>query len=80
MIVIPAMRLLRVVSGGVAMLLAAMAAAAQSRAVNVDTLGPRVGQAAPDFSGVDQFGRTQTLASLAGAKGLMLVFYRSADW
>lgn len=42
--------------------------------------GPAVGEAAPAFSAADQNGRTQTLASVMGAKGVMLVFYRSADW
>lgn len=47
---------------------------------DVSTLGPRVGAAVPAFSGVDQFGKTQTLASVMGPQGAMLVFYRSADW
>ncbi len=42
--------------------------------------GPEIGAAVPGFSLVDQSGKTQTLESLMGAKGLMLVFYRSADW
>jgi hypothetical protein len=42
--------------------------------------GPRVGTAAPAFSGLDQFGRERTLESLMGRNGVMLVFYRSADW
>jgi hypothetical protein len=44
------------------------------------TLGPQVGATVPPISGVDQFGRAQTLASLSGPRGLMLVFSRSADW
>lgn len=43
-------------------------------------LGPQVGATVPPLSGVDQFGKAQTLASLSGPKGLMLVFSRSADW
>ena len=42
--------------------------------------GPAVGEAVPAFSTTDQTGRTQTLASVMGAKGAMLVFFRSADW
>lgn len=42
--------------------------------------GPAVGEAVPVFSATDQTGRTQTLTSLMGAKGTMLVFFRSADW
>ena len=45
-----------------------------------ETLGPKVGVGAQEFSGVDQFGKTHTLQSLLGRDGLMLVFYRSADW
>lgn len=50
------------------------------QAVDVNTLGPKVGQRAIDFSLPDQRGRTQSLASIAGPKGTMLVFFRSADW
>ncbi len=42
--------------------------------------GPAVGQPVPDFSLQDQNGRTQTLKSVSGPKGTMLVFFRSADW
>jgi len=42
--------------------------------------GPAVGEVVPAFSATDQTGRTQTLASVMGAKGAMLVFFRSADW
>ena len=43
-------------------------------------VGLRAGQKAPDFSARDQFGKTQTLDSLKGSKGTVLLFYRSADW
>jgi len=43
-------------------------------------VGLRTGQKAPDFSAVDQFGKTQTLGTLRGSKGTVLLFYRSADW
>jgi cytochrome oxidase Cu insertion factor (SCO1/SenC/PrrC family) len=42
--------------------------------------GPAVGDAIPAFEATDQAGKTRTLASLTGSKGLMLVFFRSADW
>jgi hypothetical protein len=42
--------------------------------------GPAVGSPLPDFSAPDQAGRIQTLKSIMGPKGAMLVFYRSADW
>jgi hypothetical protein len=44
------------------------------------TLGPKVGEPAPDFTAIDQDGRERPLASLMGPRGLMLVFFRSADW
>jgi peroxiredoxin len=43
-------------------------------------VGLNVGQKAPAFSARDQFGGEQTLDSLKGAKGTVLLFYRSADW
>lgn len=52
----------------------------QPSPVETAKLGPQVGQPVPPFTGVDQFGRTQTLESTAGPKGAMLVFFRSADW
>ena len=47
---------------------------------DVQKLGPQIGERVPDFTLNDQRGRSRTLASLFGAKGLMLVFFRSADW
>jgi peroxiredoxin len=35
---------------------------------------------APDFSASDQFGRKQSLATLKGKNGTVLLFFRSADW
>ncbi len=46
---------------------------------NIKT-GPEVGQPVPAFSAMDQNGQTQTLDSVMGPKGAMLVFFRSADW
>ena len=43
-------------------------------------LGPQVGDRVPDFTLLDQHGQSRTLASLIGPRGLMLVFFRSADW
>lgn len=42
--------------------------------------GPAVGEKIPEFEAVDQSGRRQTFATLKGAKGLLLLFHRSADW
>ena len=62
--------------------LAASVGGAQQPAPAIDTskLGPQVGATVPAFSGTDQFGKPQSLASLSGPKGLMLVFSRSTDW
>ena len=43
-------------------------------------IGLAVGQKAPAFSARDQFGAQQTLATLKGPKGTVLLFFRSADW
>jgi len=48
--------------------------------VPVQQRGIAIGEKIPSFEAVDQFGRTQTFASLVGPKGLALVFVRSADW
>lgn len=42
--------------------------------------GPAPGEPIPAFSVSDQHGRTQTFDSLKGPNGLVLLFYRSADW
>jgi hypothetical protein len=48
--------------------------------IDVSKLGPQVGERVPDFVLKDQAGQTQTLQSIMGPKGAMLVFIRSADW
>ena len=58
----------------------ALAAAQAPAGVDTSKLGPRVGATVPAFSGIDQFGKSHTLASAMGPKGAMLVFFRSADW
>jgi cytochrome oxidase Cu insertion factor (SCO1/SenC/PrrC family) len=47
---------------------------------DVQKLGPQIGTRVPEFTLLDQRGQSRTLASLMGPKGLMLVFFRSADW
>ena len=44
------------------------------------SIGLPVGQKAPAFSAPDQFGKEQTLESLEGSHGTVLLFFRSADW
>jgi hypothetical protein len=43
-------------------------------------IGLAVGQKAPAFSARDQFGAPQTLETLTGPNGTVLLFFRSADW
>lgn len=49
-------------------------------AVDTSKIGPQVGAVLPAFTGTDQFGKPQSLATAMGPKGAMLVFFRSADW
>ena len=42
--------------------------------------GPDVGARVPEFTLPDQDSRQRALADLTGPGGLLLVFYRSADW
>ncbi len=48
--------------------------------IELMSIGLAVGQKAPAFSLRDQFGRTQTLDTLKGPNGTVLLFFRSADW
>jgi peroxiredoxin len=43
-------------------------------------VGPAVGEKIPSFQAADQEGRVRTFADLRGPKGLVLLFFRSADW
>jgi peroxiredoxin len=47
---------------------------------DIQTLGPQVGSTVPTFTLKDQTGAMRTLESLQGERGMVLVFYRSADW
>jgi hypothetical protein len=42
--------------------------------------GLQTGKVAPAIHARDQFGKEQTTTSLAGPKGLVLLFFRSSDW
>jgi hypothetical protein len=48
--------------------------------VDLSSLGPQVGERVPDFALPDQHGTVQTLDSIMGERGAMLLFHRSADW
>ena len=58
----------------------AQQSAPQPTPPDVQKLGPQIGTRVPDFTLLDQNGQPRTLASLMGPTGLMLVFFRSADW
>jgi peroxiredoxin len=46
-----------------------------------EDLGPAVGTKAPDIgTRLDQFGKPHQLSDLMGRNGLVLFFFRSADW
>ena len=48
--------------------------------VDVDALGPQIGERVPDFQLPDQHGQLQTLESVRGPNGSLILFHRSADW
>lgn len=48
--------------------------------IDVSELGPQVGEIVPDFSLMDQNGKTWTRDAIMGPNGAMLVFIRSASW
>ena len=52
----------------------------QLASIELMSIGLAVGQKAPAFSVRDQLGRVQTLDSLKGTNGTVLLFFRSADW
>jgi hypothetical protein len=43
-------------------------------------VGPAIGAPLPAFEARDQDGRLRTFSDLKGPSGLILIFYRSADW
>ncbi len=43
-------------------------------------IGLETGQQAPAFALTDQFGHEQSNQTLKGPKGMVLLFFRSADW
>lgn len=52
----------------------------QVASVQLMSIGLAVGERAPAFSVRDQLGRVQTLDTLRGSNGTVLLFFRSADW
>jgi hypothetical protein len=60
--------------------ISSMIAAQSLTGVDIDTLGPQVGESVPEFTLPDQQGIQQTLESIMGPNGAMLLFHRSANW
>lgn len=42
--------------------------------------GPEVGAQAPSFQATDHLGKARSFDDLSGENGLLLLFFRSADW
>jgi hypothetical protein len=42
--------------------------------------GPEVGERIPDIRTLDQYGKIRTFEDLRGPEGLLVLFYRTADW
>ena len=63
---------------------AIMLASGQEKHATADSLAPAVGleigQPAPAFALTDQCGHEQSNQTLKGAKGTVILFFRSADW
>ncbi len=71
-------RSMRLLAWAVALVLAGELVAATALA---DDLGPPLGTKAPDIgTRLDQTGKPRTLADLMSKNGLVLLFFRSADW
>ena len=51
-----------------------------SPSIDLETIGPRIGDLMPDFGLRDQGGEVRTLKSLLRENGAIIVFFRSADW
>lgn len=63
--------------------LLALASGQESQSSRSDltaSIGLQIGQRAPAFALVDQFGHEQSEETIKGPKGTVLLFFRSADW
>jgi cytochrome oxidase Cu insertion factor (SCO1/SenC/PrrC family) len=63
-----------------ALLAAVLSGATPAWMQDAATIGIPAGTKAPGFALTDQLGHKRTLASLMEGRGLVLVFFRSADW
>ncbi len=67
------------------LLLAVAGASVSIRTVHAQQTDPpssnlKVGEKIPELSGTDQFGKLEDFNSLRGQNGLVVLFFRSADW
>jgi len=76
----PAGRLPLAVAAGITLCLFIRGEGLRPRAEERQNVGPKVGEPAPAFRLPDQNGEPQTLDSIKGERGTILVFFRSADW
>lgn len=51
-----------------------------SSAVHAQGTGPEVGAQAPSIQATDHLGKARSFDDLSGENGLLLLFFRSADW
>jgi len=51
-----------------------------SKQADLPSIGLQVGNRAPAFASRDQFGHDQSIETLKGSNGTVLLFFRSADW
>ena len=76
------MRAISALTAGLAFVFVLLVQGAAPSLANPDfELGPAINSKAPDIGMPNDFtGKPRTLASLMGDKGLVLFFFRSADW
>ena len=60
--------------------LANMQAASSGKQADAPSIGLQVGNRAPSFASRDQFAHEQSIETLKGSNGTVLLFFRSADW
>ena len=60
--------------------LASLAPLSFADAEYAEAWGPDIGTTAPLLAATDQNGKDQTLETLKGTNGILLVFNRSVDW
>jgi hypothetical protein len=60
--------------------LANLQESASGKQADSPSIGVQVGQGAPALASRDQFGHEQSIETLRGSNGTVLLFFRSADW